>query len=502
MDNITIKDSYQGMEIEKSQITKIKASEFNTNGNLTLNEGGGIHITDSIVTIEDTSFIKNKAKTGAAIYFNCVSMNKCSLNINETDFESNMAQIKGGAIYYGYGRPTFEDNIQYTNNSAQYGPNVAGYPVKITFQDDTSNKMSKRGLGSGIRYNESMHLALRDYEDQVMVLENINQISLFSVNSSESTVKGFNSASLKSGVAEFDNFIVSAEPGSEGIEVRATSKAIDDAKVANVFGTSIGSSIISVTLRYCQPGESISGIECSTCSAGTYSLFWNSTECTQWVDSAVCEGGAAINVNPGYWRKSTESTSIVECINKDAWNGGYQDIEEAPTNWATGYEGNLWTKWRVYDDKKYQEVGNFQCAKWPAPVINALRVFGAGWAVFLYFMMIIVVNVRKTSESQFSVLLRILTNYAQLITTTVSFSTKYPDSFTDILVPVSSIGDSSDVFMSFDWFVTDYEIKGPFPSNAFFKLFLIIFLPLILFALVALIWIVIHWKKRYSKYNN
>ena len=161
-----------------------------------------------------------------------------------------MAEIKGGAMYYGYGRPTFGDNIQYTNNSAQYGPNVAGYPVKITFEDDTSNKMSKSGLGSGIKYNESMHLALRDYEDQVMVLENVNQISLFSVNSSESSVKGFNSASLKDGVAEFDNFIVSAEPGSEGIEVLATSKAIDEIKVTNVFGSSIGQSIISVALRF------------------------------------------------------------------------------------------------------------------------------------------------------------------------------------------------------------------------------------------------------------
>jgi len=76
MNNITIKDSYQGMNIEASDITKIVASEFNTNGNLTLTQGGAIHITDSIVNVEDTSFIKNKAKTGAAIYFNCVSMNK------------------------------------------------------------------------------------------------------------------------------------------------------------------------------------------------------------------------------------------------------------------------------------------------------------------------------------------------------------------------------------------------------------------------------------------
>ena len=68
----------------------------------------------------------------------------------------------------------------------------------------------------------------------------------------------------------------------------------------------------------------------------------------------------------------------------------------------------------------------------------------------MFFMVIIVVNVRKTTESQVSILLRILTNYLQLITLTMSFSVSYPDSLIDIFVPVNSIGDSSDTFLSFD----------------------------------------------------
>jgi len=65
-------------------------------------------------------------------------------------------------------------------------------------------------------------------------------------------------------------------------------------------------------------------------------------------------------------------------------------------------------------------------------------------------MVIIVVNVRKTEENEISVLFRILTNYAQLITTTISFSTKYPSSLTSALSPAKNIGDSSDTFLSFD----------------------------------------------------
>ena len=82
--------------------------------------------------------------------------------------------------------------------------------------------------------------------------------------------------------------------------------------------------------------------------------------------------------------------------------------------------------------------------------MNAIRVFGIGIAVLVFFMLIIIVNVRKTSESTISILLRILTNYAQLVTTTISFSTNYPETLTESLVPAQNVGDSSSAFMSFD----------------------------------------------------
>jgi len=128
--------------------------------------------------------------------------------------------------------------------------------------------------------------------------------------------------------------------------------------------------------------------------------------------------------------------------------------------------------------------------------MNAIRVIGAAFAVFLYFMMIIIVNVRKTSESEFSILLRILTNYAQLLTSAMSFSSNFPNAIGDALLPVNSIGDSSEAFMSFDCFIRDSEVTGPFPSTALFKLFLVFFLPLILFLLVSLIWVLVYFLKR------
>ena len=272
-----------------------------------------------------------------------------------------------------------------------------------------------------------------------------------------------------------------------------------------MFGDLISNNSIELDFRRWKPGEKLSNNKWEEWSPGTYSLEWDSQECTTCLNDAVCEGGTAINVNSGYWRKTHNSTSIIEWLNKDACKGGYLQSSESPTEWAQGYKGNLWTKWDIMDSNKYQETGEFTCQKWPDPVLNAIRVFGVGFIVFIYFMVIIVVNVRKTTESDVSILLRILTNYAQLVTTTISFSTKYPESFTDFLIPARNVGDSSSAFLSFDCFATDYEIKGPFNSSSFLKLFLLIWLPILLFLLVTMIWVFIYfikpsWVKNFTRY--
>lgn len=70
-----------------------------------------------------------------------------------------------------------------------------------------------------------------------------------------------------------------------------------------------------------------------------------------------------MNVNPGYWRKTANSTNIIECINKDACQGGYTSIELDPIECTIGYKGNLCTKCNIIGSTKYQEVGGFQCQK-------------------------------------------------------------------------------------------------------------------------------------------
>ena len=121
--------------------------------------------------------------------------------------------------------------------------------------------------------------------------------------------------------------------------------------------------------------------------------------------------------------------------------------------------------------------------------MNAIRVIGVGVIVFAFFMLLIIINVRKSKESNLSVLFRILANYLQLIFTSMTLTSSYPETLTSAFSVTEQVGGASQAFLSFDCFIKDSDIKGPFNSNAIFKVFLLLFLPFILFMLIAIIWL-------------
>jgi hypothetical protein len=53
-------------------------------------------------------------------------------------FQHNQANDKGGAIYYDSYRPDISE-VQFLNNSAKYGNNIASYPVSIKGVSNFSN---------------------------------------------------------------------------------------------------------------------------------------------------------------------------------------------------------------------------------------------------------------------------------------------------------------------------------------------------------------------------
>ena len=107
-----------------------------------------------------------------------------------------------------------------------------------------------------------------------------------------------------------------------------------------------------------------------------------------------------------------------------------------------------------------------------------------------FIIAIIYVNLKKSQESQQSILLKIVANYMQLLTAAMSFNLRFPDEITEAFEPARRIGQSSEVFLSFDCFVSDTDLKFFTPSNAIFKMLLTSVLPIFLVVMSLLIWMI------------
>lgn len=240
------------------------------------------------------------------------------------------------------------------------------------------------------------------------------------------------------------------------------------------------------------PGEfETSSKQWETCAYGTYSFGWNSTKCEQWMKHATCLGGTQINVDQGYWRFTQNSSVIIEWPNTSGCIGGYKPENEYPVECTSGYEGLLCKDCQIINGTKYQPSSGFKCSKCPDPILNAIRVVGVIIISLIFLALLIYVNLRKKKETQYSILLRILTNYIQLISASLSFNLNIPTSFDNMFSQVDRISSPSETFFSFDWFISDYEIKLFAPSNSLFKIFLFMFLPILLLIGITLSLVII-----------
>ena len=216
-----------------------------------------------------------------------------------------------------------------------------------------------------------------------------------------------------------------------------------------------------------------------------YSLEWNSTVCSSCISNAIWYGKDQISLSSGYWRSTKNSTFIVECPNINAWLGGFNDTYNNPVFWETGYGGILWSEWQIIEDLKYERLTDFQCSPCPNPVTNAIRVVGLIVVILIFIAALITVNIKKKKESQASILMRILANYMQIMTATLSYSMKFPDALIQMFTPIQKLGTGSAAVLSFDWFAKSTKITLFAPSTPFMKAFLTAILPIILFSLIV-----------------
>jgi hypothetical protein len=393
--DMNITNWYQGILLENSNITQITNSTFQSNGNESLKFGAAIDLIKTNATIDNSHFDHNTAISGAAISFECINEINCKLVLDTNSFSHNEAIRQGGAVYYDFKRPTFT-NIEYRNNTALYGHNIASYPAKIRIKDSDSDDIILNNVGSGIVLPYSLELVLVDYDNQVMILDSSSQVSIKSIDTLINYVLGTNAALLNNGLAKFKDLNFAGITGSQNQKFQASSTAIDKVKIQKAFGTQISENYIIINFRFWQPGEyETASSQCQLCSSGSYSLQWNSTKCESCFENSIWFGGTNIHVQEGYWRRTTNSTSAIEWPNEHACLGGYYPEQENPVVCDKAYAGNLCTKWAITDNEKYQRISEFRCSKCPNQLLNSIQVILVSIVAFLFILYIIALNIHK-----------------------------------------------------------------------------------------------------------
>lgn len=148
--------------------------------------------------------------------------------IENSNFDQNEAVIMGGAIYYNLYRPLL--NANQFNNSAPYGPNIASYPVRIVELATNQNKIYLSNIGSGIKHDGILSLAIVDFDNQTMNLESDSTIKIVRTNE-QSSVTGTDSAKINNGTAIFDDLEFISFPGSSNVKYSITSSLLDSDKI-------------------------------------------------------------------------------------------------------------------------------------------------------------------------------------------------------------------------------------------------------------------------------
>ena len=249
-----------GIYVKESSIGVFKNSKISSSGSTSTLYGGALNIQNSNSTMRNMTFENNIAQTGGAIHISCDTYDICQNIISDSTFSNNFAVQQGGAINYDFRRPDIS-NLEFINNQAAYGPNIASYPVRIVNSVRMDEQIVLTNVTSGMTYHETITMLLVDYDSQTMNLINISQVNIVPVTSG-ATLQGVDYSVLINGQADFDNLQFVYGPGQDNIEYVATCDLIDQNKVSYLNLPTNNS--IDVSFRYCQPGEVV--INNQTCS--------------------------------------------------------------------------------------------------------------------------------------------------------------------------------------------------------------------------------------------
>jgi hypothetical protein len=415
--------------------------------------GGALWANNVNVIINDTQFTNNSAGVEAgALHLECSDSDQCIFNLTRTEFSHNSAAVRGGAVNWVDVQPALL-NCSFSNNSAEYGPELASYPIALSLVRPEARLFQSEELpviASGQNIEEVIKVSLVDHYSQVVLTASGYDCSI--IGNINVTAKGQTRAISKDGVFAFQNFSIVAEPGYQTAFELYTSGIDEGRQSYSLSKTNItGGITVDVMMRQCVPGESLIAKECFICKGGTYNLKANS-ECLDCPVEALCPGSSILYPKAKYWRANNETDFFFKCPNEDACLGG-KDTHSLTGDCDVGYEGNLCGVCRA----NYAFSGKYICAKCYSAALNVL------FFIFIAVVLVAVVVVISRSaiksayvpKSVFSVYFKVLLNYIALFNLTSNLPLNWPNFFSQILKVSDRADTSSSSLISIDCIIPD-----------------------------------------------
>jgi len=450
--------------------------------------GGALWASNYQVHITDSVFEENRASQGGAVKLDCVAATMCNFSLSFSNFRKNSAEVQGGGIVWSAVKPHLI-NLTFADNAAPYGPDVASYPIRLVL-DSTPRRLLPliSNYPPGQLTNTAIRFSVQDHYGQVYRIDNTSVVVLSAVNVN-STILGTFKVTAVQGYFVFDAFVVYGQPGSL-VNVMASSE-VGAQQAGNPY-EHISSIVLPFELRECIPGEARTLYSCEKCVAGTYS-FEPSTPCLTCLANAQCWGNFTVTPDAGYWRSSVLSPVIRACLNPKACLGGVVDGQ--PLNLTglceVGYQGNLCQPCQ----SSYSHTDKNVCGKCPEPSTNAVRLAFLALALVLVQALMVWLTLRASvrPKAEHSILIKIMTNYLQLVTLVVGFKLKWPKAVESTFFAQNAVGEASEQLFSFDCLI---GANGSQADVYYWKIVIMALMPLLLIAASVLFWAAVAWKKR------
>lgn len=499
-----------------SSIFQITSTKFMNNKAL---RGGALYTDNINITVQDSYFYNNSAYAtylhqstygeGGATYNQCSDFEDCTFYFANNTFSYNHADRNGGAISWRHFLPD-DINNTYTNNTASYGTNISTYPISIHMigvDDITTPKYNSKlvtyiNLGfledvSPGHQGVPFIIALRDIYNNISPTDSQSTGEIFSYNSSI-TLSGKTKVSAIDGLFIFEDYSISAQPGST-IDIFFVTNGIDTSNFKFRTGHINNLGLIIVALRDCLRGEKRTEDKCVKCPKNTYSLNPADKECEECPSNAICYGEYYLVPKPGYWRVDINSEKIFECPRKKSCIGspGYPNIVYSGLC-ESGYQGNLCQGCA----KGYSRGDMNICKECPTRLENIIKLTFSLIGVLLALILVILTTMKSAykPKSIQSIYIKIFINYIQLIGIISEYDLSWPRFVSNLLSIQSNASNVSKHILSVDCLLNDEGYTDEPSDNYFFKLRMIFYLPFALSIVSFSCWSMVAFYKGKLKY--